>query len=310
MFRGMKYIYEVWACGSFSLAAKKLFISQSALSNSVKRVEDHLGAQIFDRSSSPIQLTDIGKNYIHAAEQIMSIENNFTQYLTEIQNLQTGHMTIGCSSMISSFILPEILAAYKKAYPYIEITVVEGTVSELKTQLTEGLLDLVLDDNIFLPSLFDKKTYCKEYLVLAVPSRWELNNSLLAWQQSIENIISGKFLHPYYPPVPITKFNNCPFLLMQTGNDLNKRISSFCAAVGFSPTVILSVAQQLTAYNMACAGLGATFVSDTLIKKAPPNHNVIYYKIAGPEVEREICFYYKKNRLLTKCINAFLEMAE
>ena len=60
MFRGMEYVYAIWKEQSFSNAAKKLFISQPALSNSIKRIEDKIGMPLFDRSTSPIQLTDVG----------------------------------------------------------------------------------------------------------------------------------------------------------------------------------------------------------------------------------------------------------
>ena len=67
MFRGMEYVYAVWKERSFSSAAKKLYISQPALSNSIKRVEDKVGTPLFDRSTSPIQLTDVGQEYLHRA---------------------------------------------------------------------------------------------------------------------------------------------------------------------------------------------------------------------------------------------------
>ena len=64
MFQGMHYIYEVYKEMSFSKAAKNLYISQPSLSAAVKKVEQRIGFPIFDRSSTPIRLTDLGKEYI------------------------------------------------------------------------------------------------------------------------------------------------------------------------------------------------------------------------------------------------------
>ena len=61
MFDGMDYVYEVYLARSFSAAAKKLFISQPALSAAVKKVEKQLGITIFDRSTNPITLTQAGR---------------------------------------------------------------------------------------------------------------------------------------------------------------------------------------------------------------------------------------------------------
>ena len=77
MFQGMEYIYEVYKEKSFSKAAAALFISQPSLSANVKRVENRIGYPIFDRSTKPLQLTEVGKHYIQAVEKVMDIENFF-----------------------------------------------------------------------------------------------------------------------------------------------------------------------------------------------------------------------------------------
>ena len=61
MFQGMRYVYEVYKEMSFSRAAKNLYISQPSLSTAVKKAEDRIGFPIFDRSTSPIQLTELGR---------------------------------------------------------------------------------------------------------------------------------------------------------------------------------------------------------------------------------------------------------
>ena len=60
MFQGMKYVYEVYKEKSFSKAAASLFISQPSLSANVKRIENRIGSPIFDRSTKPLQLTEVG----------------------------------------------------------------------------------------------------------------------------------------------------------------------------------------------------------------------------------------------------------
>ena len=140
MFRGMEYVYEVWQARSFSAAAKKLYISQPALSNSIKRVEEKVGTPIFDRSTSPIQLTEVGREYIHAVEQIHSIQENFSRYLADTQELRTGNIAVGSGAMMTAYLLPGIIAAYKEKYPYVEVKVTEGSCAQLRNMLAEGTL--------------------------------------------------------------------------------------------------------------------------------------------------------------------------
>jgi DNA-binding transcriptional LysR family regulator len=71
MFKGMEYVYEVNKEKSFSKAARNLYISQPSLSATIKKIEEHIGSPIFDRSTTPIQLTSCGKEYMKCIEKIM-----------------------------------------------------------------------------------------------------------------------------------------------------------------------------------------------------------------------------------------------
>ena len=73
MFQGMHYIYEVYKEMNFSRAARNLFISQPSLSAAVKKAEAQIGFPVFDRSSNPIQLTDLGREYIRSIETILVV---------------------------------------------------------------------------------------------------------------------------------------------------------------------------------------------------------------------------------------------
>ena len=310
MFRGKEYIYEIYKEKSFSAAAQKLFLTQPALSNHVRRIESRIGSPIFDRSTSPIQLTEVGQNYIHAVEQIMGIEENFSHYLADTQNLQTGVLRIGSSALLSSYVLPELLAEYKKRFPYVEITIIEGTASALQKNLEEGVIDLFVESEELSKELFRCLTYQKEHLVLAVPRAWKINDSLLAWQQSLENIVSGKFLAPYYPYVPLEKFKDCPFLMISQESKSRQRTLALCEHHGFAPNIILTVNQHLTAYNMTCAGIGASFVSDTLIRNSSSTPDVVYYKLEPEFSQKNIYLYYKANRYVSYCMREFLALVE
>ncbi len=107
MFQGMDYVYEVYKERSFSKAAKNLFISQPSLSAAVKKAEQKIGFPIFDRSSSPIRLTELGKEYIRSIEIIMDVENGFRNYVQDTQDMQTGCVSIGGTNFYASYVRSE-----------------------------------------------------------------------------------------------------------------------------------------------------------------------------------------------------------
>ena len=70
MFVWKKYVYEVYKERSFTKAAQNLYISQPSLSARIKKIEEIIGEPLFDRSTTPLQLTEVGKVYIEAAEAV------------------------------------------------------------------------------------------------------------------------------------------------------------------------------------------------------------------------------------------------
>ena len=109
MFQSKDYIYEIYRCGSFSAAAKNLYITQPAISIAVKKEEQELGQPIFERSSSRLLLTDAGRAYIDAVEKLHRIEEDLKVYCNDLSNLKTGALRIGASSFfLSSIVLPVV----------------------------------------------------------------------------------------------------------------------------------------------------------------------------------------------------------
>ena len=118
--------------GSFSKAAKKLFVTQPSISQLIKNMETQLGAPLFDRSSSPIQLTPIGQAYYDAAKKILSTERELENRISDINNLKTGSLTIGTTPFRGSCMLPKSFAAFSKKFPDVELNVITDNVKELQ----------------------------------------------------------------------------------------------------------------------------------------------------------------------------------
>ena len=114
MFQGMRYVYEVYKEMSFSKAARNLFISQPSLSAAVKKEEAQIGFPIFDRSSNPIQLTDLGKEYIRSIEIIMDVENGFQNYINDMRELKSGSLSIGGTNLFTSYVLPPLISRFNE----------------------------------------------------------------------------------------------------------------------------------------------------------------------------------------------------
>ncbi|MBR5439068.1 MAG: LysR family transcriptional regulator [Clostridia bacterium] len=303
------YIYEVYKERSFSLAAKNLYISQPALSASVKKVEKELGITLFDRSTSPIVLTEEGKVYIEYLEKLRAIESETKNKLMDMSKLKTGKIVVSGENFVSSFIMPKIIMEFTKKYPGIHVELVESNSPDLRQLLITEAIDLLIAHD------FDKKLYSstplfEETLLLAVPKDYKINQELSNFTLTREDILEGKHLQDNCPKVRIKKFENCPFILLKKGNDTRRRASEIFLEENFEPkTVKIYLDQLITSYNMVCFGLGVAFVNDILVKSSNQS-GCVYYKLYGRATHRSMAIGYKKNKYLSNAITAFIDTAK
>ena len=308
MFQTMRYVYEVYKEMSFSRAAQNLFISQPSLSAAVKKEEDRIGAQIFDRSTNPIRLTEIGQQYIRYAERIMDAENSFSNYISDLATLKHGSLSIGGTNFFVSYVLPPLLSRFTARYPSIHIKVFEGSTSELTEKLNTGILDLLLDNSVLDPAIFDRKVIQEDHLLMVVPIAFPSNIDAAPYTFTADDVKAGHHLDPGVAPVPMHFFHDDPFLLLRERNDTRERAMLICKENHFTPKIRLELDQQITAYNLASYGMGITFVGDSLIQNVPKAKNLLFYKLEKEDSVRQISFHYKRNRYLSRAVSAFLDL--
>lgn len=306
MFHSMNYIYEVYKERSFSKAAAKLYISQPSLSATVKKTETKIGSPIFDRSVNPIQLTECGRHYIKAVEEMMDLENQFENYVNDLHELKTGQLAIGGSNVFASYILPPLITKFTQKYPLVKIHLIEANTPQLIKQLFQGTLDLIIDNSTFPDSVYQKRFYKEEALLLAVPKVFSSNLAAAKYQLTSTDILNGKHLNRNTPAAPLKFFSQDPFIFLRTGNDTRARAEKICQAQSFTPNIILKLDQQVTAFNLCCYGMGVTFVTDTILNYIKANEDCCFYKINEPETMRNIYFYHKQSKYISRAMEEFL----
>ena len=125
-------------------ASEELHISQPAISQSIRKLEDQLGGALFLRSNKGMELTEEGKMFYEyvkgALELITNAENEFTSF----KDLSKGEIKIGCSTTLTKLVLMDVLKEFHKDYPNININITNGLTKDLINDLKLGKLDLVI----------------------------------------------------------------------------------------------------------------------------------------------------------------------
>jgi DNA-binding transcriptional LysR family regulator len=305
----MHYIYEVYKYGSFSKAASNLFLSQPALSISIKKVEKEIGMPLFDRSQQPLQLTDAGKIYIQKILAMKLLEDDLKNELQDLTTLDQGSINIGGTQYFNSYIIPLVIKEYMHLYPKIKISLLEDNSGLLDSKLADGSIDIMFHCGDFDKNIFTGIDVFHDELLLAVPNEFSLDKKItdngLNAQQVKENIFHDKSC----PYTPLSSFSNIPFLILTKSNNLRVRSLNICSSAGFIPQVRFYVEQLETAYHLADQGLGATFISDRMVKSSQ-KQNLTYYKIKAPEALRHFQAVTRKKGYVSHVMQTFIDLTK
>jgi len=120
--------------GRFSRAAEKLYRTQSAVSQTIRKLEEELGEPLFDRSSREGVLTDAGRTLQKYAEQLLNLRNDAQEALVELRELQKGKLSIAANEFTALYLLP-VLAEFRRLHPMIKITVQRSLGSQIPDDL-------------------------------------------------------------------------------------------------------------------------------------------------------------------------------
>lgn len=138
------YILTILREGSFTAAAKKLYVSQPSLSQTVKQIEKNLGASIFDRSGERLRLTYAGQKYVEAMQQVMMINTNLINEIEAMKEETHGRMRLGISVQRGMNLLPHVIPRFTAMYPHVKLELEEHGSDTLERLVMEGACDIAL----------------------------------------------------------------------------------------------------------------------------------------------------------------------
>ena len=302
------YVREVAKEKSFSVAAKKIGISQPALSSYINKLEKKLGVLLFDRSISPIELTEYGKSYLEYADTVMEASEKFEGIISDLSELKTGKITIGSTACFSMGYLPRAISAFHSKYEGICFNIIEGKVPEMLNKCFDGEVDMVLSDEDIVDDLFDKEVLFEERIIMSVPPMAPINETLKEYAIPAEEIINGNLNNSKYKELDISILKEENFLLLNGDQPIRFIVDDIFRKAGFQPKEIMQIPQTTTGLAMTIAGLGVSFVAESTIKYSNLEQHPVYYKVGTKEsTSRKMCVAYKKNKYISKAGREFIE---
>lgn len=192
-----KVFYVVAKNKHMTRASEELHISQPAISQSIKKLEDQLGGTLFLRSNKGMELTEEGKMFYEYVKGALELIGNAENEFTSFKDLSKGEIKVGCSTTLTKLILIDALENFHKDYPNININIVNGLTSNLINDLKLGKLDFVIfnesnvkENNLYLEKIKELKqgfVYNPDYYTDNVKTFSDLNKLSLILQNGDSN---------------------------------------------------------------------------------------------------------------------------
>lgn len=140
--RQLEYFLMVSKVSSFTRAAERLYVSQPAVTNAIRSLEEELGIQLFDRTQKQALLTSEGQVFFKHVENIMCGVSKTIFEINELKNLNNGVLTLGITPVAGMRPVAQLLKQFRTKYPNIQLSFIEGNVDEVQKLLIEDKADI------------------------------------------------------------------------------------------------------------------------------------------------------------------------
>jgi DNA-binding transcriptional LysR family regulator len=284
--------------GSFSKAAsERVFITQSALSQAVQKLENELGVKLFDRSSSPVRLTEEGRVLVEDGYKVVQAFKDIPRKIADMRELRKGRLSVGVTQFYSSHYFPKILYAFKRSYPHIEVNIVEEASSILEKLLESGKLDFSFFSTPIQSLSFSTEPIYNEEILFAIPREHPLNShytkSRSGWMRTVD----------------LAQFKDDKFVLLGENQRLRINAIDLCHEADFEPKIAAETRSLFALNGFIRAGMGVGFVSQSVWETTLPRDRAVYYHLKGRPF-RTLVAAWRSNGYVSNAAKAFIEMAK
>ena len=154
---------------NFRKASEELFITQPAVTQQVKALEEELSISLFDRTKGKVTLTESGTVLAGYADRLKALADEAAQAVAEVSGTRTDELRVGASQTIGQYLLPNLLAGFRKDYPRVLLSGMSGNTDEVLTALAEHRIDLALVEGPNPRTDVRSEPFMEDHMVLVVP---------------------------------------------------------------------------------------------------------------------------------------------
>jgi DNA-binding transcriptional LysR family regulator len=272
---------------SFTAAAKKLNISQPAVTTHIKLFENHSKLKLFKKKGRKIYLTDEGKALYDYTQKIFEYEKEVENLIDDLKVLKRGILRLGTSKTYARYFMPFLITNYREAYPNIKIHLDEGSSLDMMHSLLDFRNEMAIiaqveenPDVHFIP-------FSQEELVLIVAPEHPL-----AKREHIE----------------LSELTEEPIIAKEKGSETRKLVNALFEDNGMTPKILMETSNAEFIKQLVQKGEGISFIAKEAVIAEIRNEKLVTVPIKNHRIWLEVCIAYLKDQHLSPPAQAFLDI--
>jgi len=291
--RDLEYVVAVAEEGHFGHASERCHVSQPALSGQIKKLEDQLGVQLFERTNRRVSVTPIGADVVAKAKRLLLIAEEIEDAAAVYADPLAGQLRLGMIPTIGPYLLPSILRPLKAALPKVKLTLCEDMTQNLERRLCSGDIDAAITATAIAENGLGEIALYDEPFRVALPEGHRLD--------------TGK-------SIDVKKIDASELLLLKDGHCLSDQVARLCglARKGNAAGLDTQASSLETIVGLVAAGAGITFLpSSSLNSDGSSRHGITMREATNKGAQRRVRLIfretYPKRQLLDAVVSVILQ---
>ena len=288
----LKTYIEVINTGSFSEVAKRLSISQPAVSFQIQKLEQDLGVRLIDRKQKKFTLTEPGKRLLRFAENVQREYGNLLEDMNHLREEVVGDLVVTASTIPGDYILPAMLGEFKKQHPLVRIQVVISDSGTVIRDVENGTYDV---------------GFCG-----ITPDSRDMEAVKIAGDEIVLIVAAG---HPFAgrKSVSFMEITEEPLIVREESSGTRKSVDSMLGEAGYDvsickPSLILGTTEAVV--SAVEAGWGIAFVSSYAIRKSLSLGLVKAVDVGSLTMKRDFYCIYRSERMASRLLEEFVSFVK
>lgn len=261
--------------GSFTLAAKKLFLTQSAISHSMRALEEQLGCVLLTRLGRRVMLTREGEIFLHRCRRVVSELEHAVREIDGLKRWGQARVRVGAPHSLCQFLLPTVVREFRDYFPRCEPQIEAGDTAALLARLDERELDLVLGMRVKEGAEFESGALFQDRMLFVVPPQ-----------------------HPWAGRKDVAKdeIESAQFMIHARATEARRLVEKHFAAAGIKLRAPLLLGDMESIKEMSKVGMGVGLVAPWSARKELEEGSLVSVALGAETMKREWRIYWARGR--------------